>query len=328
MPPARKGKNRDLPPRLHLSDGSYYYVATGVLRRWIRLSKDKTEALLQWAQLEGSPPASECVSLQAAWKRYEREILPGKAPRTQSDNRKESRYLLAAFGAMALADIEAQHVRQYLSTRGEVAKVRANREKALLSHMYNCAREWGMTNSPNPCAGVKGHKSPGRDRYVDDAEYLAVWTQAVAPLRDAMDIALLSGQRPADVLKFSRTDIRDGALWLRQNKTGKRLRILIEGELASVIKRCTDRAATYPVSSLRLVQTERGQPLTYWTMRGMFDRARKDARVDFQFRDIRAKSATDVGDLAHAQALLGHHGRAMTEAYVRARAGEKVRPLR
>ena len=38
-----------------------------------------------------------------------------------------------------------------------------------------------------------------------------------------MDIALLTGQRPADVLKIRRADIRDGALWIVQNKTGARL---------------------------------------------------------------------------------------------------------
>lgn len=40
---------------------------------------------------------------------------------------------------------------------------------------------------------------------------------------DAMDLALLTGQRLADVLKIKRVDIRDGALWVVQNKTGARL---------------------------------------------------------------------------------------------------------
>ena len=54
---------------------------------------------------------------------------------------------------------------------------------------------------------------------------------------DAMDLALLTGQRPADVLKLKRTDIRDGALWFVQNKTGQRLGVEITGELAAVIIR-------------------------------------------------------------------------------------------
>lgn len=50
--------------------------------------------------------------------------------------------------------------------------------------------------------------------------------------------------------------------------------------------------------------------------------------VDFQFRDIRAKAATDTGDLAHSQKLLAHKNRDMTEHYIKSRVGERVKPLR
>lgn len=49
------------------------------------------------------------------------------------------------------------------------------------------------------------------------------------------------------------------------------------------------------------------------------------AMVDFQFRDIRGKAATDTSNLAHSQKLLGHN---MTEHYVKVRMGERVKPLR
>lgn len=62
-------------------------------------------------------------------------------------------------------------------------------------------------------------------------------------------------------------------------------------------------------------------------MRGRFDKARKAAGVQFQFRDIRAKTASDTGDLGHSQLLLGHENRDMTEHYVRQRRGERVKPL-
>ncbi len=57
-------------------------------------------------------------------------------------------------------------------------------------------------------------------------------------------------------------------------------------------------------------------------------KARDAAGVSFQFRDIRAKAATDAGDLSHSQVLLGHKRREMTEHYVRQRVGGRVRPLR
>ncbi len=51
----------------------------------------------------------------------------------------------------------------------------------------------------------------------------------------------------------------------------------------------------------------------------------------FQFRDLRAKAATDKAeaqDMRQAQRQLGHASVVMTEAYVRARRGDKVTPTR
>lgn len=55
--------------------------------------------------------------------------------------------------------IQPRHIKQYLVKRGETAKVRANREKALFSHIFNFAREPNLTErnaKRNP--GVTPHK--------------------------------------------------------------------------------------------------------------------------------------------------------------------------
>lgn len=96
--------------------------------------------------------------------------------------------------------------------------------------------------------------------------------------------------------------------------------------MASVITRINERPRR--ATSAFLIQDENGQPLTQGTLRSRFDKARTLAKVDFQFRDIRAKAATDTDDLAHSQKLLGHKNRDMTEHYVKARAGSRVKPLR
>ncbi|WP_406622916.1 hypothetical protein [Acidovorax sp. SDU_ACID1] len=72
----------------------------------------------------------------------------------------------------------------------------------------------GYTSVQNPCQGVKGFRETGRDRYVTDEEFERVKQHAHFTVADAMDVALLTGQRPADVLKMKRADIRDGALWV------------------------------------------------------------------------------------------------------------------
>ena len=259
-------------------------------------------------------------------KRYVREMYSSKSVRTRKYNDKELANLLKVFGHVPIDAIAPMHIRECMDIRGQAAKVRANREKALLSHIFNKAREWGYTSLQNPCQGVKGFKETGRSRYITDVEFDQVKAHAHFTVIDAMDLALLTGQRPADVLKLKRADIRDGALWIVQNKTGQRLGVEVTGELAAVITRIAERPRQ--AISAWLIQDENGQPLTQCTLRSRFDKARLLAKVDFQFRDIRAKAATDTGDLAHSQTLLGHKNRDMTEHYVKARVGERVKPLR
>jgi integrase len=253
-------------------------------------------------------------------------VIPTKAVRTQFDNLKELANLRAVFGRMLIEAIKPHHVRSYLDKRGQTAKARANREKALLSHMFNKAREWGYTDAPNPCQGVKGFTEAGRDRYVSDTEFAAVRAVAHPTVQDAMDVALLTGQRPADVLKILHSDIRDGALFITQNKTGAKRAIDLVGELAEAGERIASRPRER--QSLYLIQDDNGRPLTALALRSRFDKARKAAGVSFQFRDIRAKTASDTGDLGHSQRLLGHKNRDMTEHYVRERIGQRVKPLR
>jgi integrase len=191
----------------------------------------------------------------------------------------------------------------------------------LSSHVFNKAREWGCSDAPNPCRGENFTES-GRDRYVTNAEFMAVRAKADATLQDAMDIALLTGQRPADVLKILLVNIREGALFVAQNKTAAKRAIEIVGELAAVLARI--RARKRKRQSAYLIQDDNGRPLT---MLGRCDKARKAAGVAFQFRDIRAKTASDTGDLGHSQKLLGHKNREMTEHHVCERIGQRVKPF-
>jgi integrase len=318
--------NKGLPRGLQLKDGRYYHVTTVAPRKWTPLGRDRAAALLAWARLEGTEPDPSARTFEVVALRYAREVIPTKARRTQQDNLKELERLRAVFGRVLIDAIKPHHVRAYMDKRGETAKARANREKALLSHVFNKAREWGYTAAANPCQGVKGFKEAGRDRYVTDDEFRAVWEQAHPTVRDAMDLALLTGQRPADVLKIRRADVRDGALWVVQNKTGAKRAIELSGQLAALVERIEARPRE--CCGPWLIQDDQGQALTARTLRTRFDKARDAAGVSFQFRDLRAKAATDTGDLAHSQKLLGHTSRGMTEHYVKQRIGEKVKPLR
>lgn len=340
-------KNLNLPAGMRVRErryGTYYYLDTGKQagepRKEIPLGSDYVEAVRKWAELTASSKrAGNLVTFRQAAERYQREVLPTKARSTQESNLRELAHLLKFFDdpPVPLDDIEPVHVRQYLDWRGQTAKVRANREKALFSHVWNFARSKGITNKANPCAGIKGYTEKGRDAYVEDQVFKVVYDAAEVPLQDAMDLAYLTAQRPADVLKFKLSDIKDGALWITQNKTGARLRVAIEGELAAVI----DRIKTRSVTSMYLVSRRDGTPLSLWSLKHAVVRARlaavaahpemQEAIKQFQFRDLRAKAATDKEEkhgIAAAQDQLGHSTPTMTQHYVRHRKGKLVTPTR
>jgi hypothetical protein len=75
-----------------------------------------------------------------------------------------------------------------------------------------------------------------------------------------MDLARYIAQRPADVFNLRLTDIRHGELHIRQRKSGKAIRIIVEAKLKQVIDRI--RARKYQVTSTALVRNEHGEELT------------------------------------------------------------------
>lgn len=279
-----------------------------------------------WAELENQAVKEDDKTFEVITRRYLKEVLPTLRAHKQRDYTQYSALLIAVFGHVSIDHIRPRDIAEYVRQRGESSKVRANREKALFSTIFNHARAWGYTDLTNPCIGIKGFKEKPRDCYVSDNEYTAVWQVAHSTVRDAMDLALCTGQRPADVLKIEVGHIVDGHLMISQNKTGKKLRIAIEGELREVIIRIMDKPRDQ--ANKFLLQDANGQSLSYFALRSRFDKASEQAGVSFQFRDLRAKTATDKNDLAHAQRLLGHKNRATTEIYTRDRIGELVKPLK
>ena len=164
----------------------------------------------------------------------------------------------------------------------------------------------------------------------------SILSVADKPLQFALRLAYLTGQRPADVLKMSFSDIKDGFLHVKQNKVDTKLRIVIEGELAALVSEIRSYHANIKssIASLKILIDEKGKPLVPHTLRWRFDKARDAAGIQkekFQFKDLRAKAATDTdkcSGIIRAQELLGHSTQNMTAHYVRDRVGKKVKPVK
>lgn len=209
------------------------------------------------------------------------------------------------------------------------------------------AREWGITERENPAAGVRKNKERPRDFYAGPEIWSAVYECAIAELRDAMDLAYLTGQRPSDVLSMRAADCVDGYLQVAQGKTSKKLRIELfsnnaKNELGLFVERLLTQRNERGIRNPYLITTQDGRNVTASMLRLRFDDARKAAighalevqdtilaeKVrQFQFRDIRPKAASEIDDLIHASRLLGHTDKRITETVYR-RIGEVVKPTR
>lgn len=324
----------------------YYYDTCAKPRKWLPLGPDYLEALRMYADYEKeyntddlSKRINNVITFKFVSNRYLKEVVPSKAPRTQKDNIAELDSLLKYFDnpPAPINDIQPVHIREYLDWRGKNAQTRANRERALFSHIFNKAREWGYTANENPCRGVRGFKETGHDVYVSDEVFWRLFEFADTHIKDIMMVAYLIGQRVADVLKIKITDIQDGALWIEQNKVKTKVRIALTGDLLSLIETLLAERGNVMHSYLFINkgrQRESGRALTYNMLRGGMDRAREKAGIEkaaFQFRDLRAKAATDTDEMHGIEAarnILGHRNQNMTNEYIRRRLGKLVAPTK
>lgn len=309
----RRQSKHHLPPLMTERRGRFYYG-----RNHLALGDDFPDALRKYADLHKIDRRAETFAELAA--EYLSKGTKALARKTLAEYERQVPILVRVFGHCRLDQIRPVHVRRYLTERGDT--IAAAREKALLSGIITWARNAGIYDGGNPCAGIKARQSK-RDVYIEDAELQAVLSHADQMLRDFLELAYLTGQRPSDVLKMRRADVRDGVLWVDQAKTGAKVRISVVGPLATVLERLT----SYPVGSVYLVRDAKGQRLTLSALRKRFWKARKLAGVTWQIRDLRAKAGSDADTARQAQALLGHMAASTTDRYIRRRAGEVVSPV-
>lgn len=322
------GRNRktrkDLPKRVYFNHGAYFFVDRA--GKWHALGKDYYQAMIKFAEVNSRPQAA-ADTLAAIMERYIKEVIPKKAERTQKDNLSEIDLLKKAFGHMRPEEVTPPDVYAYMDAR---PPVRANREKALLSHVFSYAIRWGLATD-NPCRHVKRNPEKPGGKYAEQWQYDAVYPVMPPAVQVAMDIARITGLRQGDILQLKLTDCREEGLQVKVSKTGKTLLFAWTDELNEAI----ERAKTLPskIGTMWLIHTQSGQPYTGSGFRTIWQRTIRKAMADkknplpkgarFAFKDLRTTAGTDSED----EALLGHQDKRILHRHYKVKP-TKVTPIK
>ncbi len=349
MPLKRNSENRGLPARWVHKHDAYYFMPPEKQRAqregksWFRLGSTLPEAYKVWAERVAAP--ERITTFNALFDRYLLQEVPTKKPNTQTGYRRFVDELRKAFGTMALADIEPQHVYQYVDKRS--AKGSARHEADVLSAALSKAVEWGLIRA-NPLIGqVKLKGAAPRTRDVEDWEIIEVLSLkpkrrlgSVGMVQAYLRLKLLTGLRQRDLLMLTLSAIKEDGIHVTpsktKNSTGKRrvyewsdeLRAAVDAAKAvrpalSPFLFCNSKGAGYVNEALG-TSTDWGN-IWHNFMRRVLSETK--VKVRFTEHDMRAVVAGCAESLERAQQLLGHSDSKVTQRVYR-RKEERVRPLR
>lgn len=298
------GTNRqheDLPRYVKWHHNAYYYYRWNPETqkpKWTWLGKTRPDMYRALALLE----SGSLVTMAEVLDRYKAEVSDLQSANTRRQRTWQLAKLRKSFGGMRPDAITTEHLYRYLEERTQSgAPVAANRELSLLSSVFRKAIRWRYVKT-NPVREIERNPERPRDRYVTDAEFDAVLKTAPAPVRNAMMLAYLTGQRIGDLLALKWEHIDADGVHFRQQKTGKRLIIEISPTLQRVLDDCKGIESDYVLCN------RHGTPWTGFSMSARFRRhvakviQAGEIKESFTFHDLRARAASDSDG-----SLLGHN---------------------
>lgn len=320
MPKPRTKLNKKLPLRWRYKHGAYYYrVPPDQEVYWngkkeFRLGKTEIEAYATYTSritnLEFTVSTVNDLLI-----RYAAEVMPLKSPKTQQSNHYSINRLRPVFGHMTPSHVKVSHLIQYFEILKKKSHATARHDFQLFRHLYTMAVQWGVMDQ-NPFFGIRLPQVKKRQRYVTDNE-LAESLKAASPILTGYILLKLStGLRRGDILRLTLEQANQQVLTVTPHKTaltsGKSLAFNITPQLRNILNYC----AMHTKSKKYLFSTVKGHP--YIDENGncnAFDslwqrymkRALKQTGLTekYQEKDLRAKTATDLGLLAGSR-LLGH----------------------
>ncbi len=221
-----------------------------------------------------------------------------------------------------VAVITPAHIQRVLDQKQETPEAANDRRKVLMS-VFKWAIPRGLAQS-NPVSDTLKIKTHSEGFVTWGQEHVERFTET-HPIGTkpylALALLLYTGQRRADVVRFGRQHVKDGALHFVQQKNERRMhksmRIPIHPELQKALD-------LVPPTQLTFLVTEFGKPFTSngfgnW-FRGRCDQAALKGLSAHGLRKALQTFGADMGLTAHElQALAGHETLKETSRYTKKR---------
>ncbi len=300
--PRRRTKDTDMPARVY-KHGRWYRFVPPPPGKPIKLGTTKPEALRKYAELMEK---GEALTIDHLLDRYYAEVTPTKAKSTQYTDKSAVKVLKAWCGKVGIQELRRQHVFQFMDERGKQSPGNANKELSLLKMAYQRAIRWGYCED-NPASGVDlATVHPARRPYLPDGMMYGMRDICLQHGREyiafAIELGYLTGLRRGDILGLKLSDVTSQGILTTISKSGKMgappKEALVEwnDHLRALVSRI--KASCKAKGAFYLVHKGDGQRLsTTWfnnswqyTMRKYIE----SGGQRWQFKDLRAKHATDV----------------------------------
>lgn len=239
------------------------------------------------------------------------------APRTVKDYEKVLTWVEAKLGPLPVAGMKAKDVYRARDVNADQLRF-ANYIVQVLRILFRHARQIGMRED-NPAEKVPLLKSDRPERQPWPAKLIdAFRAEAKGDDLVLFELLLGTGQRIGDTLKMRWSDIEDGGIWLRQNKTKKRLFVPFTARLQAVLDAAPRRGLTI------IAHGKMGKPWAYKTAQQHILAIRdKIGARDYDQHSLRYTTADELAALGlddeHIAAITGHDTLAMIRKYAGAR---------
>lgn len=332
----------ELPPKVE-AKGKWYYYLHRIDRRkvWTKLSLiDAGLPAMRKALADLVTYKVEDRGLPALIRRWQQEVMPKHAPKTQIGEINYGRVIAHAFADFKSVDqITPLDVTEFLDQFTDKPRT-FNAHRGMLREYLRFAIQLNFAKpGTNPVDGIiKTMTVKARTRYITDSELRRIKVACMyssqgrrnqsGPSACALiDMAYLTGQRISDLIALEWDDITDKGIYFRPGKTEASTQAAVtiqwSPKLRDVVRRLREIRLKARLKPSTVFITLSGKSATYnGTHTAWFRAVKRSGVAPCHFHDIRAKALTDKEGREGMQAArkMGTHStEQQTADYVRKR---------